>query len=182
MFPELKTARLRLREITQVDATDIFQTFSDNRVTKLYGLKTFVKLEEANQLIDAFATNFQHKRGIRWGIERKDEKGLIGTIGLNGWAPAHRRAEIGYEIQPAFWRQGYAAEALQAIVAYSFQELELTRLAAIVFTENEASNQLLRNYGFVHEGTLKNYIYQHDVPHDVHVYAITEYEKKMKKG
>lgn len=83
MFPTLSTDRLVLREIFQEDAEAIYSNFSDDRVTKLYGMNTFTKLEEAENLINAFSSNFKQKRGMRWGIERKDKKGLIGTIGFN---------------------------------------------------------------------------------------------------
>lgn len=171
MFPNLETKRLVLREIKLQDAEQIYQVFSNDEVTKYYGMKTFEKLEQAEKVIEAFAISFKEKRGIRWGIEIKGEAGLIGTIGFNLWSPAHRRAEVGYEVHPDFWRTGYTSEALKKIVEYGFQEMELTRIGAVVFLENEASNQLLLKQGFEKEGQLKNYMYQNNKPHDVTMYS-----------
>ncbi|MEK4425291.1 GNAT family N-acetyltransferase [Solibacillus sp. FSL K6-1523] len=171
MFPKLQTERLVLREIKLQDATQIYQVFSNDEVTKYYGLKTFNKLEQAEKVIEAFATSFQEKRGIRWGIELKGKAGLIGTIGFNLWSPAHRRAEVGYEVHPDFWRFGYTSEALTKIVEYGFQEMKLTRIGAVVFLENEASNQLLLKQGFEKEGQLKNYMYQNNKAHDVTMFS-----------
>lgn len=112
-----------------------------------------------------------NKRGIRWGIERKEETGLIGTIGFNLWSPLHRRAEIGNELHPDFWRAGYMSEAINQIVDYGFQELDLTRIGAVVFVGNEASNQLLLKNGFELEGVLRNYMYQNDQVHDVNMFS-----------
>ena len=171
MFPTLTTDRLVLREISHQDAEDIYSYFSDERVTKYYGMNTFKNIEEAENLIEAFSSNFSQKRGIRWAIERKDTKGLIGTIGFNLWSPTHKRAEIGYEIHPDFWRVGYTSEALNRVVEYGFNELELTRIGAVVFLENSASNQLLLKNGFEKEGILKKYMYQNNVPYDVNIFS-----------
>lgn len=171
MFPTLGTERLILREILPADVDVIYSIFSNEEVTKYYGLKTFEQLEQAENLISAFTTNFQSKRGMRWGIERKGIPGLIGTIGFNLWSPAHKRAEVGYDIHPNFWRAGYASEAVAKITEYGFKEMGLTRIGAIVFVENEGSSQLLLKQGFEKEGKLKNYIYQNDQAFDVHVFA-----------
>ena len=171
MFPTLETERLILREILLEDRDAIYNIFSNEQVTKYYGLKTFEQVKQAENLIEAFATNLELKRGMRWGIERKSIPGLIGTIGFNLWSPAHKRAEIGYDIYPDYWRSGYASEAVAKVVEYGFQEMELTRIGAIVFVENEASSQLLMRQGFEKEGTLKKYIYQNEQAFDVHVFA-----------
>ena len=171
MIPTLHTDRLILREITPEDAQSIFSYFSNDTVTQHYGMKTFERIEEAERLVVAFATSYKEKRGIRWAIERKSQQGLIGTIGFNLWSSAHRRAEVGYELHPDFWRKGYSLEALKAVVEFGFKELQLTRIGAVVYIENEASNQLLHKFGFEKEGILKQYMVQNNKAHDVNIYA-----------
>ncbi|MEK4079822.1 GNAT family N-acetyltransferase [Solibacillus sp. FSL K6-1126] len=167
MFPKLETKRLVLREILPSDAEDIYSIFSNEVVTKYYGLNTFKKIEQAEKLIEAFTINFQSEKGMRWGIEKKGVPGLIGTIGFNSWSKTHRRAEVGYEIYPDFWRNGYASEAVAKIVDHGFQEMELTRIGAIVFVENIGSSQLLMKQGFEKEGILRKYMYQNNEAFDV---------------
>lgn len=108
---------------------------------------------------------------MRWGIERKGKKGLIGTIGFNAWSPKHKRAEIGYEIHPDHWRKGYMSEAVSKILSYGSETLDLTRIGAVVFIENEASNNLLTKMGFQKEGILKKYMYQNGKAYDTYVYS-----------
>lgn len=55
---------------------------------------------------------------------------------------------MGYEFAPAFWRCGYAVEAVRAVVEYAFTRLQLDRVAALVHPENERSFRLLRKLGF----------------------------------
>lgn len=171
MFPFLETERLILREIIPQDAQNIYANFSNEQLIKYYGMNAMTQLAEAQALVQSFTAGFMNKRGIRWGIERKEEAGLIGTIGFNLWSPLHRRAEIGYELHPDFWRAGYMSEAINQIVDYGFQELGLTRIGAVVFVGNEASNQLLLKNGFELEGVLRNYMYQNDQVHDVNMFS-----------
>lgn len=171
MFPTLETDRLILRELTKEDAEGIFACFSNEAVTRFYGQETLQEIEEAEQFIEFFSKNYHEKRGIRWGIERKGVQGIIGTIGFNAWLPKHKRAEIGYEIHPKYWRQGYTSEAVSEVLSYGFGVMELTRIGAIVFLENEASNKLLQKLGFHQEGILKKYMYQNGMAHDTYIYS-----------
>ncbi|PIC76149.1 GNAT family N-acetyltransferase [Sporosarcina sp. P19] len=172
MFPTLETDRLILRELTNEDAEGIFSCFSNEDVTRFYGQETFKSVVEAEKIIDIFSKNYREKSGIRWGIERKETKGIIGTIGFNAWLPKHKRAEIGYEIHPQQWRKGYTSEAVSQVISYGFDVMGLTRIGAVVFIENEASNKLLGKVGFQQEGVLRNYMYQDGKPYDTYVYSL----------
>ena len=172
MFPVLETESLILREITKDDTDAIFACFSNEEVTRFYGLERMERVEQAEEMIDFFIKSYNEKRGVRWGMERKGTKGIIGTVGFNSWLPNHRRAEIGYEIHPEHWRKGYTAEAVSKVLSYGFIEMELTRIGAIVFLGNEASNKLLMKLGFQKEGILRNYMYQNGKAYDTNVYAL----------
>lgn len=172
MFPSLETARLKLREIVSKDAQSVFDCFSNDEVTRYYEQESLTSIEQAEQLIQFFSRNYREKRGIRWGIELKGKEGLIGTIGFNAWSPKHKRAEIGYELHPHYWRFGYATEAASQIISYGFSELDLTRIGAVVFNENHSSQELLIKLGFQKEGVLRNYMYQNGVPYDTNVYSL----------
>lgn len=172
MFPVLETDRLTLRQITDQDAEAIFSCFSNDEVTRYYGLENMKSIEQAVSMVQTFAALYQEKRGIRWGMERRNTKELIGTIGFHALAQKHKRAELGYEIIPAHWRNGFASEAISEVISYGFASLGLTRIGAVVFTQNKASNRLLVKKGFQKEGVLRQYMYQNGIPYDTNVYSI----------
>ncbi|MCK1995200.1 GNAT family N-acetyltransferase [Peribacillus muralis] len=172
MFPELNTKRLRLREIHEHDAEALFQILSTDEVIRFYGQDALLDVQQAKDIVASFAKNYLENRVIRWGIERKDTKELIGTIGFHAYSPNYRRAEIGYVIHPAHWRIGFASEALKEIIAYGFNNLQLTRIGAVVFLENQPSSNLLIKHGFIQEGILRSYIYQYGIPHDTYMYSL----------
>lgn len=172
MFPKLETERLVLREITMDDAEAIFSCFSNENVTQYYGQETLKNIKQAEEFVEFFSNSFKEKRGVRWGVERKGTQGLIGTIGFNAWSPKHKRAEIGYEIHPEQWKKGFAYEAIVKVIQYGLDELQLNRIGAVVFLDNEASNKLLTKVGFQKEGILKDYMYQNGEAHNTYIYSI----------
>ncbi|HAQ07610.1 MAG TPA: GNAT family N-acetyltransferase [Bacillus bacterium] len=171
-FPILETDRLVLREIIEDDAGDLFKNFSNKEIINYYGSELMVSREEAFQLIHSFRNNFLEKRGFRWGIQIKGEKEVIGTIGFHAWSPKNKRAEIGYELHPDYWRKGFAMEAIKAVVDFGYSTMELNRIGAVVFLENRSSNELLKKMAFHKEGILRKYIVQNGLAYDVNSYSL----------
>ncbi|MFD6442561.1 GNAT family N-acetyltransferase [Peribacillus sp. NPDC060186] len=172
MFPILETERLILRELVEGDALDILNCFSNADVLRYYGQNPLTSTDQVKQIIRNFSKNFDEKRGIKWGIELKGKDGIIGTIGFQEWSHEHKRAELSYALFPKNWGNGYATEAVSMVISYGFKELDLTRIGAVVFIENKASNKLLTKLGFKKEGILRNYMYQNDVSFDTNIYSL----------
>lgn len=171
-FPVLETERLILRQITEEDAEDLFINFSNAEVMKHYGSEPLENIEEVRGLIHSFHLGFNDHKGIRWGIQLKNKKSLIGTVGFHAVSSKHRRAEIGYELNQSYWGQGIAKEAIAMAVEYGLKEMNLKRIGAIVFLENRPSNELLLKLGFQKEGILRSYLIQDGVSYDTNVYSL----------
>ena len=78
---------------------------------------------------------------------------VVGGIGVQLRDDERRRtAEIGYWLAEPFWGRGIASEALRAMTAYAFEQFDLTRLEAGVFSWNPASARVLEKCGYVIEG------------------------------
>lgn len=172
MFPALYTERLMLRELTEEDALAILICFSNPDVLRFYGQSPLANENQVKQIIRNFAINYENRRGIKWGIAVKGEAGIIGTIGFQEWSQEHKRADISYALVPEMWGKGYAIEAANAVISYGFKGLNLTRIGAMVFTENESSIKLLEKIGFEKEGVLKKYMYQDGVAYDTNIYSL----------
>lgn len=180
-FPILSTKRLKLVEITHQHVDSIYEILSMDEVTRYYGTNRFTFQGEASRLIDMFHKNYIEKRGIRWGMMIKENQKFIGTLGLNGLQLKNKRAEIGYELHPFFWRNGYTSEAIKEVLRFSFEKLELYRIGAVVYPENERSLNLLTKLGFTKEGMLRGYINQNDQFHDTFILSLLkpEWEKSQ---
>jgi ribosomal-protein-alanine N-acetyltransferase len=156
-FPHLQTPDLILRQIRLTDAPAVFDILADAEVARYYDEDPFTNVSQASKLIEFWASAFERRQAIRWGIARRDDGRLIGTCGYYGLHAWHSRAALGYELARPHWRQGIMTEALRAIIAFGFEQAGLNRIQADVMPANRASIKLLENLGFVNEGLLREY-------------------------
>lgn len=160
-LPRLETDRLLLRPLILDDALRIFHNFSQDCVTEFYDLETFTKMEEAIDLINIWNQRTASGEGLRWAIALKETPALlIGTCGFHNFSKENNRAEIGYELAPELWGKGLMTEAIQCLIAYGFETLELHRIEAFIDPLNHASRALLNKSGMKTEGVLRDYFFE----------------------
>lgn len=78
---------------------------------------------------------------------------VIGSIGFHGPPDAEGRLEIGYKVEPAYRRRGFARESAQAMFEWAAAEHGIRRFIASVRPDNEPSLTLVAGFGFVQTGT-----------------------------
>jgi [ribosomal protein S5]-alanine N-acetyltransferase len=156
-FPAIETTRLKLRRPLQKDAGELLKVTQDETVMKYYGMPAFRSKAAALDEIGWFQKIFATVEGIRWVITKKGAGQYIGDIGLHNYASPHSRAEIGFKLAKAHWRQGIMMEALGPVLDYGFTVMRLNRIEAVVDPENDACLGLLRKAGFTAEGVLREY-------------------------
>lgn len=171
-FPLLETERILLNRVEEDDAGRFFEIMSRDEVTIYCGMDSLVHPEEAIEMIRSFQTSFDVRRGMRWAIRLKETGDFVGTIGLNNLYMGSKKAEIGYELHPDYWRQGLTQEAIHGVLSYAFAELGLYRIGAVTFPENKSSNRLLEKLGFTREGRLRGYLHQRNQSYDAFVFSI----------
>lgn len=90
----------------------------------------------------------------QWGgtLVRKADLRAIGQIGVKGQPDAAGRLEIGYGLNPEVWNQGYATEAVRALVAELLKRPAVRRVTAETALSNPASARVLEKCGFVQVG------------------------------
>jgi ribosomal-protein-alanine N-acetyltransferase len=151
-FPVLYSDRLCLREIHSGDANTIFNLYRDPLVMKYRGAELFSDVSEGIDLIKSFQDQYRNKDGVRWGIcMNSDKDRIIGTAGIRGIQPVHRRAEIGYELSPDYWNRGLMTEALMVITKVCFDRFKLHSLEANIAPSNLASKRVLEKLNFRQE-------------------------------
>ncbi|MGM7702551.1 GNAT family N-acetyltransferase [Pseudalkalibacillus sp. Hm43] len=171
-FPSLETERLKLREVTNGDANDLYLYLSDPEVMKHMGLQPYESAESVQDEIDWYASIYGKGTGIRWGITIKGDDRVIGSCGFLNYQSKHHRAEVGFELHKAQWGKGIAAEALQAVLKYGFEQFELERIEALIEPANTPSQRLVENQGFLREGLLRHYEYTCGKFDDLYMYSI----------
>jgi ribosomal-protein-alanine N-acetyltransferase len=179
-FPTLETERLLLRPLTNVDLEFVFQHFSDPDVNRyLLDEEPITMREQAQDIIDFYALP-EGKPYKRWVIVNKTDLRAMGTCGYHQWQKVHHRAEIGYDLEKASWKQGIMTEALQAMLQYGFEHMALNRIEALVYLENDASVRLLERLGFQKEGLLRQYFRRNDTYYDHLLLSLLKTERISK--
>ena len=126
---ELRTERLVLREFTESDWPAVHAYQTDPRYLRYYPWT-----DRAEEDVRAFVRTLvtwqeeRPRRRFQLAITLPREGRLIGNCGVRVNAPESREGNVGYELDPRFWGQGYATEAARAVVGFGFGELGLHRI------------------------------------------------------
>ena len=120
---KIETERLILRPITDNDAEAIFEYCQSENVGPNAGWKPHESIEETREIMKLV---FLDKENV-FGIELKETGQLLGSLGL---IPDPKRQNdktrmLGYAIGENYWNKGYATEAVQALIRFGFEQLEL---------------------------------------------------------
>jgi ribosomal-protein-alanine N-acetyltransferase len=159
-FPVLETERLQLRRMTMDDAGFYLKHFSDPGIVSMSAFEAPKDMAAAIAELREYCVDiFTNDAGIRWGITLRNDPNLIGTLGFYKWVKNARHAEIGYDLDGTYRRQGIMTEALTAALDYIFNKVELNRVQALTDPTNTPSVRLLDKLGFRQEGVLRDYTY-----------------------
>jgi RimJ/RimL family protein N-acetyltransferase len=88
------------------------------------------------------------------GIEERSTRALVGDVTLIWASERHRRAEIGYVLNPVYSHRGYATEATHRLLHLAFDELEFHRVVARIVAGNDASVRVAARLGMHQEAHL----------------------------
>lgn len=166
-FTNLETERLILKNISTEDRSFIFKQFSDPAVNQyLYDAEPVANMGDAEAIIEMFVQP-EPRTQHRWIIVCKSDNAKIGTCGFHCWNENTHEADVGYDLQEAYWRQGYMQEALRAIFTYGKEQMALQKVTACISVENMGSIGLAKKLGFTCSGEQYNEIlrgqaYLHD--------------------
>ena len=94
-------------------------------------------------------------------IELKEEETPMGTVGLTDIDYKDQRADLTIIIgEKEYWGKGLGEEALDLLVKFAFNEMNLRKIKALVFSDNERAINLYEKCGFGKEGVLKEEIFK----------------------
>ena len=178
----VRTKRLILREFNIHDWEDVLAYQSTQQYLQYYpweGRSEQDVREFINQLIEW--QNEDPRTKFQFAITILGQLSVIGNCGIRRDSENASIANIGYEIAPDYWRQGYATEAALALVAFGFKRLQLHRIWAHCLTENLASWRVLEKIGMKREGCLRETELIKGYWGNSYIYAILHHEWNSNK-
>jgi ribosomal-protein-alanine N-acetyltransferase len=171
-FPLIHTERLLLRQIELKDAVEIMYMRQNKRVNQFIARNSMPGIEAAEELVKKTSDAFETKMGIGWAGILRDGSEIIGTCGFNRIDYLNHRAEIGGELSVDYWGKNIALEAVQAIVSFGFEHMNLHAIEAFVSPSNRGAVFLLESLGFVKEAHFKDRIFFNGSYSDMAVYTL----------
>lgn len=149
----LNTERLILRQWRESDRFDLYEYAKSDLVGPNAGWKPHKSEDESKEIIKMFINN-----NDTYAIVLKSENKVIGGIGLHNRKPYEKlknleQREIGYVLNPTYWGNGYAPEAVNCLLNYGFNELDLDLIWCGHFDFNSNSKRVSEKCGFKYKFT-----------------------------
>ncbi|HTQ15303.1 MAG TPA: GNAT family N-acetyltransferase [Rhizomicrobium sp.] len=167
----LRTSRLVLRSLRQGDSEAVFALMSDDEAMRYWDWPALRDHETVAEIVSRQIAGMDEGTALYWAVELAGPGTFLGVCDLSEIDRRHRRAEVGFLFGRAWWGNGYAFEAMSAIVAHAFGPLDLRRLWARFHDGNESSRRLLERLGFAYEGMLRGHIVRDGAPRDCLIYG-----------
>ena len=153
----LYTARLCLRPYEPADGADFFALLDEDRARYRASFPDRLQAvrvpADAHTALRGFADDWRTGRFYVFGIWHRATAAYVGDICL--MPQARQQAEIGYYLAAAAEGQGYAREALGAVVEFGLEAVGSQRLLVRCYADNVRGQAVARAMGFQPEPTPK---------------------------
>lgn len=153
----LETKRLLLRRLLPDDLDALFTLYSNPEICQYFPDGTLTYAETKEELEWFLNGHPQHPQLGLWATIHKATNQFIGRCGLLPWEIEGRtEVEVAYLLAKAYWGQGLATEAAQALVDYGFEQLHYTRLICMMYAENRASVNVAKKIGMTFKKAMED--------------------------
>ena len=156
-MPTLKSQNIYLRALEPEDLSFIYEIENDENIWEVSNTQTpYSKFLIQQYLKNAHQDIYEAKQ-LRLVICRNKDFKAIGLIDLFEYDPRNNRAGIGIIIKEDSKNNGFGSHALELVINYCFQKLNLNQLFANINAENLASVALFTKFEFQKIGTKKQW-------------------------
>jgi ribosomal-protein-alanine N-acetyltransferase len=170
-LPILETERLRLAPLAVADASSIFPLMDDPEVMAHWDWPETDDPDLVAELIGGQVAQMADGAAVHWSIRSLAREEFLGCCDLTEIDRRHKRAEVGFMLGRDAWGQGFALEAMRAVIAYTAVS-GLRKLTARTHLGNRRSESLLTKLGFETEGLLRGHILQDGDRRDCRLYGL----------
>jgi ribosomal-protein-alanine N-acetyltransferase len=171
LLPILETERLRLTPLVADDAQLIFPLMADAEVMAFWDVGEIDDPDVIGNIVAGQVEEMAAGRAVYWTLRSLADGQFIGACELSEIDRRHRRAEVGFMLGRDAWGQGYASEAMQAVLSYAATQ-GLRRLLARTHLGNRRSESLLEKLGFVEEGMLRGHVLRDGERRDCRLFGL----------
>lgn len=147
-FYQLEDETILLRELKEEDAEDVLELYSEKDIS-LYDKSPYIAdIEDAIRFINEINSCYYYRKRIDWAIVTKSSNKLVGLIAIHSLNSITHTAEVGYLINKKYRNKGIMTEALNIIIKFLFENVDLYSLNATIHIDNIPSIMLCKKVGF----------------------------------
>jgi RimJ/RimL family protein N-acetyltransferase len=155
----IATDRLILRRFRAADAPVLAAYRSDPAVARYQSWDAPFPLGKAETAVANFiASDPDHPGWFQYAVERIEDRVLVGDVAVR-LHDNRQQAEIGFTLATEHQKQGYATEAVRAVLDRLFRVQGLHKVTGECDARNVGSYSLLERLGFRREGLLRQQTY-----------------------
>jgi ribosomal-protein-alanine N-acetyltransferase len=178
---QIVTKRLCLRELTESDY-DFFAELETNEACLKYESDT---VPTKDYIDKKFSGNLETIHKIprvtyRFMISKVSTDELVGRIVFWKIDDSIKEWEIGWDVHPKHWGNGYAPEATKAVLKFAFNELGVHRVQALCNDQNSNSEKVMIKAGMKKEGTCRGVRFLNNCWYGSHIYSMLEDDKEVR--
>ena len=151
-IPTLETPRLILRRMKVSDSADMYEYARRHEVTAYLSWSPHPNQDYTRDYLEYVGTHYAMGDFYDWAVIYKENGKMIGTCGFTKLHFLNNCGEVGYVLNPAYWGQEIALEALRAVIRFGFENLQLHRIEAKFIRGNAASLRVMEKAGMTFEG------------------------------
>lgn len=168
----LESARMILQLWTPEQLKELFDTENETTIRNKLLISTDYDYQRMLRRHAEGYTSFNRSM-MQFIMIEKSTAMAFGSCGYHNWYTEHRNAEIGYAISNEdFKKQGYMTEALETIIPYGFNVMNLNRIEAFVSPDNEPSTRLMKHFNFTEEGIARQHYLRNGVFYSSKFYSL----------
>jgi len=159
-----ETERLRARALTLEDADACFAIYGNAEVMRYI-------TSDGQPVGNVAVVEYLLQHGMLaprkdprfgfWGLERRQDDTMVGTVALVEVEDSEGEFELGWHLLPEHWGLGYANESGAALLRYGFEVAGLDRILALVHPNNDRSLRACERLGMARIGMRMNQGYEH---------------------
>ncbi len=151
----IEAQRVVLTPIDPADGPELWEAIEASRwhLEQWLPWVPFNNTEDASQrYADACAADWDAGRAARFGIRSRQDRRLMGVVGLDACVHMHLSCELGYWLRRDVTGRGLMTEAAKACVHFALERMCAHRVRCAAATDNYQSLRVIGRLGFRFEG------------------------------
>jgi diamine N-acetyltransferase len=154
----LKGKNIYLRALEPEDLDFIYALENNESIWEVSNTQTPYSRFLIRQYLENAHQDIYEAKQLRLAICHNETAETLGLIDIFDFDPKNNRAGVGLLIgSQANRSKGIGSEALELVINYSFQQLQVHQLYANIGSDNEISLQLFTKFGFQKIGIKKDW-------------------------